>query len=86
VRVYGGCSKSDHSLVSLTGAHLNPDDKVEIGYWVGAEFHGAGYSFEAANAMLLENQMFAHLLNIVGSNKLGLMGLGCKLFNYSRRA
>ena len=31
-RVYGGWRKSDYRLVSLTGAHLNPDGKVEAGY------------------------------------------------------
>ena len=73
-RVYGGCSKSDHRLVSLTGAHLVPGDKVEIGYWVGAEFHGARYGFEAANEMLLENHMSSHLLKNLGFKETGING------------
>ena len=51
-----------------------PGDKVEIGYWVGAEFHGAGYGFEAANAMLLENQMSYHLLKSLGFKETGIDG------------
>lgn len=75
-RVYGGWRKSDYRLVSLTGAHLNPDGKVETGYSIGAKFRGAGYGFEAANAMLLEIQTSSHLLKSLGSKKRGLMGQG----------
>ena len=51
-----------------------PGDKVEIGYCVGAEFHGAGYGFEAANAMLLENQVSSHLLKNLGFKETGIDG------------
>ena len=51
-----------------------PGDKVEIGYCVGAEFHGAGYGFEAANAMLLENQMSSHLLKNLVFKETGIDG------------
>ena len=51
-----------------------PGDKVEIGYWVGAEFYGARYGFEAANEMLLENQMSSHLLKNLGFKETGIDG------------
>ena len=51
-----------------------PGDKVEIGYCVGAEFHVAGYCFEAANAMLLENQVSSHLLKNLGFKETGIDG------------
>jgi len=87
-RVYGGWRKSDYRLVSLTGAHLNPDGKVETGYSIGAKFRGAGYSFEAANDRLLEIQTSSHLLKMLGFKETGLDGArpGRKLFNYSRCA
>ena len=51
-----------------------PGDKVEIGYWGGAEFHGVGHGFEAANAMLLENQVSSHLLKNLGFKETGIDG------------
>lgn len=51
-RVFVGRTKSDHTMVSLIGAHLAENKKIEIGYWVGANFQGQGYGFEAAAALL----------------------------------
>jgi RimJ/RimL family protein N-acetyltransferase len=53
---------------------LVPGDKVEIGYWSGAEFHGAGYGFEAANEMLFENHKSFHLLKNLGFKETGIDG------------
>ncbi|NQW01824.1 MAG: GNAT family N-acetyltransferase [Rhodospirillales bacterium] len=56
-RVFIGWTKADPVLVSLVGAHLCENKRIEIGYWVGTGFQGRGYGFEAARALLghLEN-------------------------------
>ncbi len=53
-RAYGVWLKEGSTLVALVGAHIQEGDRVEIGYWVGVDFQGRGYGFEAASALVEE--------------------------------
>jgi RimJ/RimL family protein N-acetyltransferase len=37
--------------IGLAGAHVHGEDGVEIGYWLGRPYWGAGYGTEAARAV-----------------------------------
>ncbi len=51
-RFLGGRLVFDGTLAVVCGAHLQGEDKVEIGYWVGTAHAGRGLAFEAAHALL----------------------------------
>lgn len=42
----------DDGLLGIIGAHLQGDDAVEIGYWVGSAFAGRGLASEAAAGLI----------------------------------
>ncbi len=45
--------KADKTLRGAIGIELNiPNDRGEIGYWIGKEFRGCGFCTEAADAIL----------------------------------
>jgi RimJ/RimL family protein N-acetyltransferase len=40
-------------LAGVVGVHLRGEAEVEIGYWFGSAYHGAGYASEAARAVAM---------------------------------
>ncbi len=48
----GGRLVANGALATVCGAHLQGDDAVEIGYWVGRVYVGQGLAFEAVQALL----------------------------------
>jgi RimJ/RimL family protein N-acetyltransferase len=38
-------------LIGVIGAHLHGEADIEVGYWLGREFHGHGYATEALTAL-----------------------------------
>ncbi len=44
--------RADGDLVGIVGAHLVGSEAVEVGYWIGAAFHGRGYATEALKAVV----------------------------------
>ena len=51
-RFFGGRLVADCMLTIVCGAHLRGDDTIEIGYWVGTAFSGAGLTYEATKALI----------------------------------
>ena len=51
-RFLGGRLAFGDTLAVVCGAHLQGEDAVEIGYWVGTPYAGQGLAFEAAQALL----------------------------------
>jgi RimJ/RimL family protein N-acetyltransferase len=48
----------DGTLIGAMGMLDYPDGTIEVGYWLGVEYHGQGYASEALRAML--DQIAAH--------------------------
>lgn len=51
-RFVGAFHRSDDRLGGVVGVHLRGEHELEIGYWIGAAFHGRGYATEAAGATI----------------------------------
>jgi len=43
---------SDGGFIGTIGFHLDPQDPVEIGYWIGEPYWGLGYGSEAVAALV----------------------------------
>jgi RimJ/RimL family protein N-acetyltransferase len=48
----GVWSKASGELMGVLGVHLQGEERIEIGYWLGVAFHGRGYTTEAGEAMI----------------------------------
>ena len=51
-RFVGVWSRTDGTLAGVLGVHLQGESRVEIGYWIAPDRHGAGYATEAGRALL----------------------------------
>jgi RimJ/RimL family protein N-acetyltransferase len=51
--LFRGCRRKDGgTLIGVVGSHHHGTDTIEIGYWIGTQFHRQGYASEAAEAVL----------------------------------
>lgn len=57
--ILGAWRLADEHLVGVVGTHLRGEAQLEIGYWLGTDFHGLGYASEAVGAII---KMLRHLL------------------------
>jgi RimJ/RimL family protein N-acetyltransferase len=47
-------ARHEARLIGVVGAHLEGDDRVEIGYWIGRDWRGQGFATEAAGAVVAQ--------------------------------
>ena len=50
--VFGIERREDHALLGVIGVMPEPHDQAELGYWIGREYRGHGYTTEAAAAAI----------------------------------
>jgi RimJ/RimL family protein N-acetyltransferase len=51
-RMLGIRTADGRAFIGIIGAHFHGDAEIEIGYWLGRDFHGHGYASEAVAGLL----------------------------------
>lgn len=49
---FGLWPRQGGDLIGVMGAHLRPERRIEVGYWIGGAHAGQGYTSEAATAFI----------------------------------